>query len=54
MGAIKISYYENTRLTGHDEYGFLRVVAKDGITIKQSSNYYPPVITLLGRVILNH
>ncbi len=39
MGALKLSYYEHTSHTGHDEYGFLRVEAKDGVTIRQSSNY---------------
>jgi hypothetical protein len=42
MGALKLSYHTYTSHTGHDEYGFLRVVAKDGVTIRQSSNYSTP------------
>ncbi|MDX2172141.1 MAG: hypothetical protein SFY56_03425 [Bacteroidota bacterium] len=42
MGALKLSYYENTSLTRHDEYGFLRVEPKNGVTIRQSSNYSTP------------
>jgi hypothetical protein len=42
MGALKLSYNEYDSLTGHEEYGFLRVVAKNGVTIRPSSKYSPP------------
>lgn len=53
MGALKLSYYENNKSANGSNYSLLKVVAKNGVIIRQSSNYYTPVITLQGRVILN-
>ena len=53
MGVLKLSYYENNISANSGDYSLLKVIAKDGVIITQSSNYNVPVITLLGRVILN-
>ena len=52
MGALKLSYYENNISVNGSDYSLLKVVAKDGVIITQSSNYYTPVRTLQGRVTL--
>lgn len=52
MGALKLSYSENQEAENYYNNSFLRVVAKDGVTITPSINYYTPVITMQGRVNL--
>jgi RHS repeat-associated protein len=40
MGALKLSYYENNIAVNGSNDAILKVVAKDGVIIRQSSNYY--------------
>jgi RHS repeat-associated protein len=48
MGALKLSFNANTSLTRHNEYGFLSIVAKNGVTIRKSSNYSPGGMKMPG------
>jgi RHS repeat-associated protein len=49
MGALKLSYYENNISVNGSDYSLLKVVAKDGVIITQSSNYYTFGMALQGR-----
>jgi gliding motility-associated-like protein len=52
MGALKLSFNANTSLTRHNEYGFLSIVAKNGVTIRKSSNYSPICTDLIGNMFI--
>jgi len=49
MGALKLSYYKNNISANGSNYSLLKVVAKNGVIIRQSSNYY----TLYYNIIIS-
>ena len=51
MGALKLSYYENNISVNGSDYSLLKVVAKDGVIITQSSNYYTFGSPINGRSV---